>query len=72
MSSAERDPDRFIHSKLAQFILNLQQDSKLLEEFRKDPDPIMINAGITLKVDRDIIKSGDLLKVRELLTKGVK
>ena len=68
MSSVER----FVHSKLLQFILKLQEDSKLLEEFQKDPERLMIDAGINSKDDRDIIKSGDLLKVRELLAKVVK
>ena len=52
---------------IAQFILKLQEDYKLLAEFNKDPDKVMNDAGITSERNKKILKSGDLLKIEELL-----
>jgi hypothetical protein len=57
------------YSKLAELLLRLQEDSKLLAEFDKDPDKVMIEAGISSDGDRNILKSRDILKVRQLLAK---
>ncbi len=54
-------------SGIAQFILKLQEDYQLLAEFNKDPDKVMNDAGITSERDKKILKSGDLLKIEELL-----
>jgi hypothetical protein len=54
---------------IAQLLLNLQEDSNLLTEFNKDPDKVMLEAGITSEEDRSILKSRDILKVRQLLAK---
>jgi hypothetical protein len=54
-------------SKAVEFILKLQEDSKFLEEFNKNPDKVMIQAGISSQEHRDIIKSRDMIKIRELL-----
>lgn len=54
-------------SGIAQFILKLQEDYKLLAEFNKDPDKVMNDAGITSERNKKILKSGDLLKIEELL-----
>jgi hypothetical protein len=55
------------HSKLAELLLRLQEDSKLLAEFDKDPDKVMIEAGISSEEYRNIMKSGDESKIRRLL-----
>lgn len=60
-SGKTRDP------RIAQFILKLQEDYKLLAEFNKDPDKVMNDAGITSEENRKILKSGSLLKIEELL-----
>lgn len=62
MSDLERE-----HSKLAELLLRLQEDSKLLAEFDKDPDKVMIEAGISSEDNRNIMKSGDESKIRRLL-----
>ena len=54
-------------SGIAQFILKLQEDYKLLTEFNRDPDKVMDDAGIMSEENRKILKSGDLLKIEELL-----
>ncbi len=56
-------------SKVADLLLKLQEDSKLLAEFNKDPDKVMIESGITSEEDRKILKSRDIFKVRQLLAK---
>jgi hypothetical protein len=66
MSESTREPRT---SKLAEFILKLQEHSKFLAEFNKDPDKVMIEAGISSEEDRNILKSRDILKVRQLLAK---
>ncbi len=55
--------------KIAEFMLRLQEDSKVLVEFNKDPDKVMIEAGISSEEERTILKSRDTLKVRQLLAK---
>jgi hypothetical protein len=60
------------HSKLAELLLRLQEDSKLLAEFNKDPDKVMIEAGITSEQYRNIIKTRDMIKIHQLLEKGNK
>ena len=72
MSSLEGDRETTAGSKLVECILRLHEDPKLLAEFNKDPDKVMTQAGITAEEDRQILKSGDLLKVRELLGSEVK
>ena len=54
-------------SKGAELLLKLQEDSKLLIEFNKDPDKVMIEAGISSEEQRNILKSGDAKKIRLLL-----
>ena len=54
-------------SKVAEFILKLQEDSKFLAEFNKHPDEVMIEAGISSEEDRDTIKTRDMIKIRRLL-----
>lgn len=55
------------HSKVAEFLFKLQEDSKLLSEFKTEPDKLMIEAGISSEKDRNTIKSGDIVKIRALL-----
>jgi hypothetical protein len=55
------------HSKLAELLLKLQEDLKYLAEFTKDPDKVMIDAGIISDEVRNIMKSGDEAKIRRLL-----
>lgn len=62
MSESEHE-----HSKLAELLLRLQEDSKLLAEFDKDPDKVMIEAGISSEEYRNIIKTRDIIKIRQLL-----
>jgi hypothetical protein len=57
-------------SKVAELLLNLQEDSMFLAEFNKDPDKVMIEAGISSEEERNILKSRDILKIRQLLEKG--
>jgi len=57
------------HLKLAEFMLRLQEDTELLAEFNLDPDKVMVGAGITSEEDRNILKSRDMLKIRQLLEK---
>jgi hypothetical protein len=54
-------------STIVEFILRLQEDFKFLAEFNKEPDKVMIEAGITSEEDRNILKSRDVLKIRQLL-----
>jgi hypothetical protein len=54
-------------SKVIELLLKLQEDSKFLAEFNRDPDKVMIEAGISSEEDRNIIKSGDAKKIRLLL-----
>jgi hypothetical protein len=56
-------------SRVAELILRLQEDSKLLVEFNKDPDNVIIEAGITSDEDRNVLKSRDISKIRQLLAK---
>lgn len=58
-------------SKVAELILKLQEDFKFLAEFNIDPDRVMIEAGISSEEDRNILKSGDLVKIRELVAKEI-
>jgi hypothetical protein len=53
--------------KLVELLLALQEDSKLLAAFDKDPDRVMIESGITSEKYRNILKTRDALKVRLLL-----
>jgi len=55
-------------SRIGEFVLRLQEDYKLLDEFNKDPDKVMKDAGIKSKEIRNILKSGDLLGIQGLLT----
>lgn len=54
-------------SQLGDFILRLQEDYKLLDEFNKDPDKVMKDAGIKSEEMRNILKSRDLIKIENLL-----
>jgi hypothetical protein len=56
-------------SKAAEFILKLQEDLKFLAEFTNDPDKIMNEAGITSEEERNVLKTRDMLKIRQLLEK---
>ena len=56
-------------SKVAQLLLKLQEDSKYLAEFNRDPDRIMIEAGISSQEDRNTLKGGNILRVQQLLAK---
>jgi hypothetical protein len=56
-------------SKVVELLLKLQEDSKLLAEFDKDPDKVMIEAGITSEEYRNVLKTRDMLKIRQLLEK---
>jgi hypothetical protein len=56
-------------SKVAQLLLKLQEDSQFLAEFNRDPDRIMIEAGISSQEDRNTLKSGNILRVHQLLAK---
>jgi hypothetical protein len=62
MSGSEQE-----HSKLVELLLRLQEDSKLLTEFDKDPDRVMIEAGVTSEQYRSIIKTRDMIKIHQLL-----
>jgi hypothetical protein len=53
MSHSKYDPKR---SKITELLLKLQEDSKLLLEFNKDPDKVMIEARITSEEYRNILK----------------
>jgi hypothetical protein len=66
MSQSKPEPGSL---KIAEFILELQEDSKFLAAFNEDPDKVMIEAGISSEEDRNILKSRDMLKVRQLLAK---
>jgi hypothetical protein len=55
------------YSKLVELLLALQEDSKLLAAFDKDPDKVMIEAGITSEKYRSILKTRDTLKIHTLL-----
>jgi hypothetical protein len=56
-------------SKVADLLLKLQENSKLLAEFNRDPDKVMIEAGITSEEDRNVLKTRDMIKIRQLLEK---
>ena len=56
-------------SRIAELLLRLQEDSNFLAEFNKDPDKVIIEAGITSEEDRNILKSRDISKIRQLLAK---
>jgi hypothetical protein len=56
-------------SKIVQLLLRLQEDFKLLTEFNEDPDDVMVEAGILSEEDRNTLKSGDIMKIRQLLAK---
>lgn len=62
MSKPEEDE----YSKLVELLLALQEDSKLLAAFDKDPDKVMIEAGITSEKYRSILKTRDTLKIHML------
>jgi len=65
--TALQQPKSTTYSRIAELILRLQEDYKILAEFNKDPDKVMNEAGITREENRKILKSGNLLKVRELI-----
>lgn len=69
MSSPEKHKERLTQSQLVEFMLRLQEDFRLLIEFNKYPDKVMIEAGISSEEERNIIKSRDMLKIRQLLEK---
>jgi hypothetical protein len=53
-------------SKVVEFLLKLQEDSKLLAEFDKDPDKVKIEAGITSEEYRNVLKTRNMLKIHQL------
>jgi hypothetical protein len=69
MSDSSESKPEHKPSKVAELLLKLQEDSKILKEFNKDADKIMIESGITSEEVRNILKSRDILKVRQLLAK---
>jgi hypothetical protein len=69
MSDSSESKPEHQPSKIADLLLTLQEDFKLLTEFNKDADKVMIEAGITSEEERNILKSRDILKVRQLLAK---
>jgi hypothetical protein len=58
---------KYEHSRPVQLLLSLQEDPKLLAAFNKDPDKVMIEAGITSEKYRNILKTRDTLKIHLLL-----
>ena len=54
---------------IREFILKLQEDYEFLQQFNKDPDKVMNETGIKSKEIRNILKSRDLLKIDQLLSK---
>ena len=70
MSTPDTEREKATH--LAEFILKLQEDSELLAEFDLDPDKVMIESGIASEEDRNIVKTRDMLKIRQLLEKEKK
>jgi hypothetical protein len=52
---------------ILEFVLRLHEDSKLLTEFNEDPDKTMLEAGINSEENRKIMKSGNLLRLSQLL-----
>jgi hypothetical protein len=55
------------YRKVAELIMRLQEDSKLLEEFNKNADKVMIESGILSEENRNIIKSGDRRRIENLI-----
>jgi hypothetical protein len=51
-------------SKLAELLLRLQEDFKLLDDFEKDPDKVMIEAGVTSEQCRNTIKTRDMIEIQ--------
>jgi hypothetical protein len=54
-------------SKIALFLLKLQEDSKYLGTFNKDPDKVLNEAGIIDDEARNAFKNGDIIGIRKLL-----
>jgi len=54
---------------IREFILRLQEDYDFLAQFNNDPNKVMNETGIMSKEIRNILKSGDLLKIDQLLSK---
>jgi hypothetical protein len=54
---------------MREFILRLQEDYEFLQQFNKDPDKVMNETGIMSKEIRNVLKSRDLLKIDQLLSK---
>ena len=52
---------------ILEFVIRLHEDSKLLTEFNKNPDKIMLEAGINSEENRKIMKSGNLIRLSQLL-----
>lgn len=53
---------------IREFILRLQEDYDFLKQFNNDPDKVMNESGIMSKEIRNILKSGDLVKMDQLLS----
>ena len=53
---------------IREFILKLQENYEFLLQFKNDPDKVMNEIGIASKDIRNILKSGDLLKIDKLLS----
>jgi hypothetical protein len=58
---------KYEYSRLVQLLLSLQEDPKLLAAFNKDPDMVMIEAGIISEKYKDILKTRDTLKIHLLV-----
>ena len=71
MRDSDADKSEPKTSKIAELLLRLQEDSKLLAEFNIDPDKVMIEAGITSEEDRNVLKTRDMLKIHQLLEKKI-
>lgn len=54
-------------STVADLLLKLQEDSKFLAEFNKDPDKVLNEAGIIDDEARNALKNGDIIGIRKLL-----
>jgi mevalonate kinase len=65
---SEMDNRRAMIIKLIRMV---HEDSTLLEKFREAPDQIMNDNGIINQGERNILKSGDIKRIRELINDDV-
>jgi hypothetical protein len=55
--------------QLVEFIIQLSQNAKLAEQFKKDPDSALKTARLSQN-DMTLLKSGDITNIRSRLTKS--